>query len=168
MLAATRFAFHPLYAPGGSLRALFRSHTGHICRTFRTYLQRFEQLLNSYALAEMRAPVFSTTSTLLCALQTGLSRLPTITCGLFGQKVGVFPESLRVALCLQKKQGGSQEAALLTACFEQRLNRSSTAEEVEQNGDNRQNQQNVNEAAGHVECREAQKPQNQENSGNDR
>jgi hypothetical protein len=69
---------------------------------------------------------------------------------------------------LQKKQGGSQEAALLAACFEQRLNRSSTAEEVEQNGDNRQNQQNVNEAAGHVECREAQKPQNQENSGNDR
>jgi len=56
---------------------------------------------------------------------------------------------------------------LLTAAA-WRLYRCSAAEEVEQDGDNRENQQNVNETAGHVEGREAQQPQNQKNSGDDR
>jgi hypothetical protein len=69
---------------------------------------------------------------------------------------------------IQKKQGGSEEAALLPARVEQDLNRSSAAEKVEKQGNDRKNQQNVNETAGHVECREAQEPQDQENSGDDR
>jgi hypothetical protein len=49
-----------------------------------------------------------------------------------------------------------------------KLNRSSTPEEVEQNGNYGKYQQNVNESAGDVKSSETQQPQNQENPGDNR
>jgi hypothetical protein len=49
-----------------------------------------------------------------------------------------------------------------------KLNRGSTAEEVEQDGNYGQHQQNMNESAGYVERGKTQQPQDQENGGNDR
>jgi hypothetical protein len=49
-----------------------------------------------------------------------------------------------------------------------KLNRSSTAEEVEQNGNYGKDQQNVNESAGDVKSGETQQPQHQENPGDNR
>jgi hypothetical protein len=49
-----------------------------------------------------------------------------------------------------------------------KLNRGSTAEEVEQNGDYGQHQQDVNESGGYVKHGKAQEPKDQENGGNDR
>jgi hypothetical protein len=49
-----------------------------------------------------------------------------------------------------------------------KLNGSSTAEEVEQNGNYGKYQQNVNESAGDVKSSETQQPQNQENPGDNR
>jgi hypothetical protein len=68
------------------------------------------------------------------------------------------------------KKGGPGEPPGLPAWFiaELKLNCSSAAEEVEQNGNNGQHQQDVNESAGNVERGEAQQPENQENGSNDR
>jgi hypothetical protein len=48
------------------------------------------------------------------------------------------------------------------------LNGSSTAEEVEQNGNYGKDQQNVDESAGDVKRGETQQPENQENPGDNR
>jgi hypothetical protein len=48
------------------------------------------------------------------------------------------------------------------------LNGSSTAEEVEQNGDYGKDQQNVDQTAGDVKSSETQQPQNQKNSCDNR
>lgn len=42
------------------------------------------------------------------------------------------------------------------------------AKEMEEQGDNRKHQNDVDEAAGDMEGRKAEKPQNEENRGNDR
>jgi hypothetical protein len=49
-----------------------------------------------------------------------------------------------------------------------KLNGSSTAEEMKQNGNYGKNQQNVDESAGDVKRSETQQPQYQENSGDNR
>jgi hypothetical protein len=49
-----------------------------------------------------------------------------------------------------------------------KLDRSSTAEEVEQNGNYGKNQQNMDESAGDVKRSETQQPQYQENPGDNR
>jgi hypothetical protein len=49
-----------------------------------------------------------------------------------------------------------------------KLNGSSTAEEVEQNGNYGKNQQNVDQSTGDVKRGETQQPQYQENSGDNR
>jgi hypothetical protein len=49
-----------------------------------------------------------------------------------------------------------------------KLNGSSTAEEVEQNGNYGKNQQKVDESAGDVKRSETQQPQYQENPGDNR
>jgi hypothetical protein len=49
-----------------------------------------------------------------------------------------------------------------------KLNRCSTAKEVEQNGNYGKNQQNVDEPAGDVKSSETQQPQYQENPGDNR
>jgi hypothetical protein len=49
-----------------------------------------------------------------------------------------------------------------------KLNRSSTAEEVEQNGNYGKDQQDMDESAGDVKSGETQQPQYQENSGDNR
>jgi len=48
------------------------------------------------------------------------------------------------------------------------LDSSSTAEEVEQNGNYGKNQQNVDKSAGDVKSSETQQPQYQENPGDNR
>jgi hypothetical protein len=49
-----------------------------------------------------------------------------------------------------------------------KLNGSSTAEEVEQNGNYGKDQQDVDESAGDVKSSETQQPQYQKNSGDNR
>jgi hypothetical protein len=61
-----------------------------------------------------------------------------------------------------------QKRALFSRMAVPKLDRSSTAEEVEQNGNYGKNQQNVDESAGDVKRGETQQPQYQENSGDNR
>jgi hypothetical protein len=126
--------------------------------------------------------LFSTTSALLHALCAGLNPFRTTSSELLGKKVGgifkrgitrvIPPRALRGAPKTQKIAKKNRAAPKKPPCYppalSRNLNRCSATEEVEQNGNNRENQQNVNESAGHVECREAQKPQNQKNSGDNR
>jgi hypothetical protein len=70
---------------------------------------------------------------------------------------------------VNKKKGRlPEERALICRMVWPKLNGSSTAEEVEQNGNYCKYQQNVDESAGDVKCSEAQQPQYQENPGDDR
>ena len=61
-----------------------------------------------------------------------------------------------------------EERAPISRMVWPKLNGSSTAEKVEQNGNYGKNQQNVDESAGDVKRSETQQPQYQENSGDNR
>jgi hypothetical protein len=78
-------------------------------------------------------------------------------------------EELRKKRRLQTEIGRlRQERALISRMVWPKLNGSSTAEEVEQNGNYGKDQQNVDESAGDVKSSEPQQPQNQENPGDNR
>jgi hypothetical protein len=71
-------------------------------------------------------------------------------------------DSIRVARhSVEKQIGGPIRSALFSRMVWPKLNGSSTAEEVEQDGNYGKNQQNVDESAGDVKRSETQQPQYQ-------
>jgi hypothetical protein len=84
---------------------------------------------------------------------------------------GASERDQSVAYGYKKVKGRRIRAVPLIAFgFSQKrkLNRGPTAEEVEQNRNHRENQQDMDKTAGHMESGEAQQPQDQQNSGNNR